>query len=309
MKKTAQNSGFPFEFLSKPVQKAEEVVEDVVETVEDFDKQVEDDEVLVTIPDEYELVDNEGEVVEEDEVENGVKEYVFKLQEVPGAESETDDEDEPVEEEKVVTETQKEIDDWNWEHHGVGKFLDWLEQRFKSIPAHSGKDTTGIERALAYFKRLDGEISRAMSKDYKREIDAAKAEEARSEIVNGMERLLDRLEKLNSKKFKKSKKKAELETELVKKASPVNGGQVTSVPYLISNIARACINAAIKSGKDIEDIFSKLAKEYSLDKREKFQVAMLIRDMGFPMLVDRVNYGEDIVPTTGPSEFITNYPN
>ena len=55
---------------------------------------------------------------------------------------ELNEDDEPAEEEKVVTETQKEIDDWDWEKLGVNKFLDWLEQRFKSIPTHSGKEST-----------------------------------------------------------------------------------------------------------------------------------------------------------------------
>jgi hypothetical protein len=92
---------------------------------------------------------------------------------------------------------EEDIDDWNWEKGGTAKFLDWLQTRFKSIPQHSGSDTTGIERAISYFERLNVEISRAMKKDYKREIDAAKAEEARAEIMKGLERLLDRLEKLN----------------------------------------------------------------------------------------------------------------
>lgn len=313
MNKISQVSEFPFKALFKKeepentVDQMQESVDDIIEVSEENEEGFDnDDEVVVTIPDSEELVDDEGEVVEETSVEDGIKEYVFKLQDVPGAEEDIVEEPEEEEEPKEVVE--ENIDDWNWEKGGTAKFLDWLQTRFSSIPQHSGSDTTGIERAIAYFERLNVEISRAMKKDYKREIDAAKAEEARSEIMKGLERLLDRLEKLNSKKFKRTKKRADLETQMVKTAGSALGNMVINVPYLISNIARTCINSAVQGGKDIEAIFDKLCKDFSLDKREKFQVVLLIKDMGYPMLIDRVNFGKSISPENELSEFIKQYP-
>lgn len=312
MNKTSQVTEFPFSaFFKKEEPVAAEVVDEandaVEEVAEEVSEDIDDNEVVVTIPESEELVDDDGEVVEETSVEDGVKEYVFTLKDVPGAAEDVVEEPEEEEEKKEVVEEQP-VDEWNWEKGGTAKFLDWLQNRFKSVPQHSGSDTTGIERAISYFERLNTEISRAMKKDYKREIDAAKAEEARAEIVKGMERLLDRLEKLNSKKFKKTKKRAELENSLVKNAGAALGNIVVSVPYLISNIARTCINAAVKNGQDIEQIFSVLAKDFSLDKREKYQVVLLLKDMGYPMIIDRVNFGKDITSDSIPSEFITNYP-
>jgi hypothetical protein len=312
MKKISQVTEFPFSAFFK---KEEPVVINEVQDVEEeaVDEVSEDvpaeDEVVVTIPESEELIDDDGEVVEETSVEDGVKEYVFTLKDVPGAAEDVVEEPEEEEEEKKEVVEEQPVDDWNWEKGGTSKFLDWLQNRFKSVPQHSGSDTTGIERAISYFERLNVEISKAMKKDYKREIDAAKAEEARAEIMKGMERLLERLEKLNSKKFKRTKKRAELQNSLVKNAGAALGNIVVSVPYLISNIARTCINASVKNGQDIEQIFSVLAKDFDLDKREKYQVVLLIKDMGYPMIIDRVNFGKDITSDSIPSEFITNYPN
>ena len=165
--------------------------------------------------------------------------YTFKLSLVPGADDEEVEEipEEPVE---MDTKTDTPLDSWDWEGRGgPGKFLGWLQEMFSSIPKHSGQDTTGVERALAYFQRLDTEISRAMKKDYKREIDAAGAEKARSEIENGLERLTERLEKLRSKKFKRyqKSKKASSAFGLIKEAETTTTGKIiVTVPYLISNI-------------------------------------------------------------------------
>lgn len=284
----------------------------LIEPEYEEDEKEKEEDIIDEMPDEaIRLQDILKEVNEdlEDSVEHEPEkeELIFKLDMVPGAVTEDDlvlDEDE----DEVVEEEEPDADDWNWERGGTGNFLNWLQKMFKSVPQHSGNDTTGIERALAYFQKLDAEISKAMRKDYKREIDAAKAEEARSEIVKGMSRLLERLEKLHSKKFKKNKKSSE-QTEFVKNAETSTVGRmVVNIPYLISNIARACIEATVQGGKDIEEVFAKLDKEYSLTKRERAQTVQLLKDMGYPMLLDRVNPFKDIKPsTTEASEFITQY--
>jgi len=239
------------------------------------------------------------------------KEIFFKLDLIPGAAEDDfveEDEEEVVEE---VVEAEP-VDAWDWEKQGgTHSFLDWIQKMFEGIPKHTGKDTTGVERAISYFERLDKEISSAMKKDFKREIDAAKAEQAREEISKGMESLVDRLEKLRSKKFRKRKgKKASELFGITKEAETTTTGKiVVTVPYFISNIARTCIETTVQAGKDMEECFNKMADQYDLDNREKFQVVTLIKDMGYPLLLDRVNFGDKaIFPSeTKISEYTTQY--
>ena len=50
-------------------------------------------------------------------------------------------------------------------------------------------------------------------------------------------------------------------------------------------------------------------KTSGIADREKFQIATLIKDMGYPLLLDRVNFGEDDILPTKPrmSEYLTQY--
>jgi len=241
----------------------------------------------------------EGEPVVLDEPQED-EEIIFTIGLVPGAPDEVilgepdEDEEEDEELQEIIMEEPEEIDDWNWEKsHGVGKFLHWLKHMIDSTPNHDGKATTGVERALSYFKRLDTEISRAMSKDFKREIDFAKAQEARNLIRDGLNKLNDRLKKLLE---KENKKKAFEKNDLIKEAETSTTGNIQIVvPYIISFIARACIDASVQGGKDMKDTFEKLGKEYTLDKREKVQVIQLIKDMNYPLTLDRIRILDGIL--------------
>lgn len=231
----------------------------------------------------------------------------FSLDDIPGAPDAQEiviqepDEAEVVE---VDIDGDGEPDVWKWEHK---TFLNWIKNMFDNVPKHSGHDTTGLEKAIAYFEALNKEITKAMRTDYKNEIDAAQAERAREQIEDGIARLLDRLEKVNSTKYKKTKKKkAGLEYEgMVKeaqKATHINGIVIT-VPLLISRIARVCINSMVSAGKDIEDTFEKQSKLYNLDKRERAEVAQLLADMNYPMIQDRGFDVGEAVDKESPNNF------
>lgn len=212
---------------------------------------------------------------------------VFFLDDIPGAPDAKDivvtqDDETPVEVEA------DEVDMWKWEPAG---FLPWLQKMFSNIPKHSGYDSTGLEKAISYFEVLDKEITKAMRTDYKNQIDSAQAEKAREQIENGLDRLIDRLEKVRTEKFKKSKKSKSWaeETGLIKnaqKATKITGITIT-VPLLISRIARVCINGMVSAGHDIEDMYHRQVEEYSLDKREQAELCQLLADMGYPMMQDR----------------------
>jgi len=217
--------------------------------------------------------------------DDGPEAVVFLLDEVPGAPNAKEilvqDDDEDVEVEA------DDEDEWKWEPHD---FLQWLQKRFSKVPSHSGYDTTGLEKAISYFETLDREITKAMRTDYKNEIDSAQAERAREQIENGLERLLDRLEKVKKDKYKRHSKKAWAETTgMVKeaqKATNITGITIT-VPLLISRIARVCINGMVSGGHDIEDMFKRQVEEYKLDKREQAELSQLLSDMGYAMYQDR----------------------
>lgn len=243
-----------------------------------------------------EVLDSEPDAAGVDGVD-GAKFLVFDLANVPGALHQEDIQPEiEVEEAPQKEVIVEERDPWDWQSLGLGKFLSWLHGMMNGVPGHSGYDTSGLERAIAYFEHLDKEISKAMRTDFKNEIDVAKAEEAREQIEKGLERLVDRLEKVKTTKYKrhakkgKTKKKSEAEADLVKNAQKITGveGRVhVTVPLFISGLARVCINSMVSAGHDIEDVFHKMAKQYSLDDRQKFELVTLLADMGYPVRRDR----------------------
>jgi hypothetical protein len=219
-------------------------------------------------------------LIEIDDEDPNTMALQFSLPLVPGGEdqSEFEPSDINVEEEEEVN---VENDMWKWTIPG---FLPWLQRMMNGIPRHSGRDSVGIERAISYLSYLDSEISKAARMDFKNEIDIDVLEKAREEIHKGRERLQDRLEKILSNKYPKKgkKKKAETENQLVKEAGTANiTGIAVTVPLLISGIVRTCINSMVSAGKDIEDCFHKMAKDYDLTNREIFESIQLFSDMGY----------------------------
>lgn len=235
----------------------------------------------------------------------------FTLPLVPGGEFQ-DDLEEPAELE-VEEESNIEVSDdpWAWQ---VGTFLNWLCTKMNGVPTHSGKDSVGIERAIAYLEAIDREISKAVRSDINGEIDISQVEKARDELYQGLERLQDRLEKIQSNKNprkKKKKKKADADHEMVKEAKATHvGGIMVTVPLLISTIARTCLNSMVSAGKDIEDVFDKLAKKYDLTPREELETMQLLADMGYPMRRPRGYDRDEEIDYTSTDNFdwSANYP-
>lgn len=248
-------------------------------------------------------IDNDQmEVVEPGEVE-------IVVDELPGAPTGTKD-PEPeievadaagpiVEEQSAADSKSKKDPKWDWEAHGSHGFIAWVKSRMDDVPKHSGYDSAGLERAVAYLDRLDGEISRAMRMDLDGELDANQIEKVRSMIDDGISRLHDRLDKVKKvKKTKRSKKKSAAEETsemLVKEAQKITGvqGVFIMADLLTSRIARVCINGMVSGGHDIEDLYARQVKEYGLNKREQAQVMQLLSDMGYPLRQDRGFMPED----------------
>lgn len=249
-------------------------------------------------PHELEVVEDSLDVNDTDQVLEVVEPaFEIVLDEIPGAPQGSSDvleviDEEPEEEEVIPEEDPKAKKNEKWDLSGKGpeEFINWIKERISSVPRHSGEDTAGLERAIAYLERLDNEISKAMRLDLDGELDASKVEESRVKIDDGISRIFNKLEKI--KKFKKSKRKKT--ASLVKEGQKIAGvqGIVVTVPLLISRIARVCINGMVSGGHDIEDLFHRQAEKYDLTVREKAEVITLLGDMGFPMRMDR-GYLED----------------
>jgi len=69
---------------------------------------------------------------------------------------------------------------------------------------------------------------------------------------------------------------------LIKKAFKSADVQLFADPFTYG-ITRLCINAKVANGKNIEEVFAQLSEHFDLTDREKFAVALLMRDSGYPI--------------------------
>ena len=227
------------------------------------------------------------------------------VEELPGAPAGTKDPEPMLEvsESPIHAEEQEDANDakkgkdsknekWDWASRGPHGFVAWIKEKIDSVPKHSGQDSAGLERAMAYMERVDNEISKAMRMDLDGELDANKIEKVRAELDDGISRLHARLEKVKeSKKSSRKRKKAEYEMDsdgFIKEAQKITGvqGIYVTVPLLISSLARICINGMVSAGHDVEWIFDKQAEKYKLNDREQLELRQLLFDMGMPMRID-----------------------
>jgi hypothetical protein len=230
------------------------------------------------------------------------------IEDIPGAHGSKDPEPElEVQEEPLKVEDQndagkpKKDPKWDWEAHGPTGFIAWVKSRCDDVPKHSGQDTAGLERAMAYLDKLDGEISRAMRMDLDGELDANQVEKTRAMIDDGIARLHDRLDKVKKvKKTKRTKKKTsdvDVSDGMIKEAQKIMGvGGVFAVADLLTlRIAKVCINGMVSAGHDIEDLYAKQVEHYGLNKREQACVRELLENMGYALREDRLYSPDDDV--------------
>lgn len=258
----------------------------------------EDDDSIFVDEDDEDI--DSAEALIELESNDEPEELIFSLPFIPGS-NVSEDEIDPeldIDEDEEVEVTEK--DPWDWKSGGLSKFLEWLHNMMNSVPAHSGHDISGIERAISFLSALDKAISQAVRSDIKNELNIAKIEDARKIIHDGIDRLEDRLETLMAGRKKKKNKKASEEGEIVKEAQKITGvkGIVVTVPLLISRIARVCINGHVSAGHDIEKLFEEQVKKYALSDREQAETIQLLEDMGYPVRRDRSKLIDEHIDTT-----------
>lgn len=199
---------------------------------------------------------------------------------------------------------------WDWGTKGTEGFVDWIKERLDDVPKHSGYDDAGLQRAVAYLEKVDGEISKAMRNDLDGKLDANKIEKIRAEIDDGVNRLHARLDKIKKKKSSKRSKKAEETAEIIKTAQKVPNivGIVITVPLFIDKIARVCINSMVSAGHDIEEVAYDQIKKYKLNEREQAELIMHLADLGVPMRRDRgYLLNEEVDQTNGKYDHMSQW--
>jgi len=221
------------------------------------------------------------------------------------------------------------------------KFVAYIIHKKNNIPRHSGSTLPGCQRARAYLKSLDNEISQAMRTDLDGVIDEQQIDSVRKEI----DQMIDRLD-LQIKKIQGSKK-ADVNVRLFSDGECIKCGSKAPTWHDIENdqmVCMACgssenedagddikkeagaaslniyisaferaitgilINSHVSAGRNIEDVYNHLKDKYSFTAREELAIHQILADSGFPVLKDRGRIGEDCHPASGDGiDFQTNY--
>lgn len=200
------------------------------------------------------------------------------------------------------------VDVWDWQHGGHGGFIPWAEGIVNMTPQHSGHDVSGLERAMAWINKLIKEFPKAMSTDFKGEIDVNHCETMRDGLYDAMGKMQDRLDRILT--LKGRKKKADGEFGMVKEAQKSTRitGVSLNVPLFISGIARTLINGTVSAGHSMEDMYDDLNKKYGFTDREEFEIQLLLADMGYVMRQDRGRIGEQLEDSRSDNfDYAANY--
>lgn len=194
---------------------------------------------------------------------------------------------------------------WDWAKHGPHGFVAWIKERLAAVPKHSGYDSAGLERAMAYMEKLDNEISKAMRMDLDEELDANQVEKVRSQLDEGLSRLQARLDKVkDSKKSSRKRKKTaqELSVQIQDVLSRWSDEDINSyvadntVPGETWNIEKAIIQIANQGEEPgFEGGWIKTAQKiYGVGSGVMITVPLLISRIARVCVNGTVSAGHDI---------------
>lgn len=218
------------------------------------------------------------------------------------------------------------------------KFTQYLKDKVHNVPKHSGTTIPGCERACAYLKALDTEISKAMRSDLNGKIDESEIDSLRKEINDGVERLENQIKKL------RGSKKADLDVRLVSTGQCDSCNSTTPLWHDVSNNNVVClhcnasgndseirkeagtpvlnvyispferaivgtiVNSGVSAGNNIEETYNLLKNKYNFTPREELAIQQLVADYGYPVLKDRGRLNENSDPAAGTGvDWATNY--
>lgn len=240
----------------------------------------------------------------------------------------------------VEEEPVQEAEDTDWENDtDHSKFPAYFERKINSIPKHNGQNIPGVERALSYCKEMLNVLSKAMRSDHEGKIDEVWADKQYKDVQDMVDRLEKHRDKLRGGTSHKTMASPEIrlvadgKCDKCNSDSPVwhdvEGNRVVcltcnaevgndemvkmaATPVInvyITAFERACvasmINGAVSQGKNIEETYNKLDKQYKFTDREKMALRQLVADYGYALpLLDRSREEKD----EEPSELMKNYP-
>ena len=220
------------------------------------------------------------------------------------------------------------------------QFVQYVIDKKSKIPKHSGETLPGCERAKAFLRSLDSEISKAMRTDLKGIIDEQQIDALRKEIEDMVDRLDKQIKKLKGSKkasfdvrliseghCEKCDSKAPMwqdiandravcmhceaevlrpQEELEKKAgTPVLNVYVSAFERAIVG---TMINSKVSAGRNIEETYDKLKSKYNFTSREELAIQQLVSDYGYPYYKDRGLLNEPSDPSSGDGiDWLTNY--
>jgi hypothetical protein len=214
-------------------------------------------------------------------------------------------------------------------------FLVMEMKRIKPPSACIGRHNE-TERALGQSKKLNSFISKALQADWDGAIPIDAIDRMRQQLEQNIEALTRMLEAhQNMKKQRRQvRRRASNESVCPSCTAPLweEGEDMVclacgqeglkkeagtphfeGLQYQISAFERAVvgtlINATVSGGRNLEELFEKLKKKYSLNEREQLAVQQILADMGYPVFKDRARVGEDEDPTDSdePREWQTQY--
>lgn len=220
----------------------------------------------------------------------------------------------------------------NWENDGShSEFVSYVKDKVTKVPRHSGETIPGCERAKAFLKKVDLEISKAMRSDFEGVIDESEIDGLRKSIDD----MMDRLEK-QIKKLKTNGKTASADVKLVSEGSCNSCDSNVPVWHDVANDTTVClhceanedsdakmekvagtpvlnvymtpferaivgilINSKVSAGKNIEETYLKLKNKYNFNPREELSIQQLVSDYGYPSFKDRGLLNEPSDPSSG----------
>lgn len=171
-------------------------------------------------------------------------------------------------------------------------FLTYLGKALGATPNYTDGSANSLKRTIAYYDSLLSEIEETVEKDVTfvdfnndqlKELDRID-----NVIVEARNKLVYKLENVGG----NIKRQQLINQKLSKQAK---SSQLTWVvdPFLKA-IATICINAKVQGGKDIEDVYQDLKKQYSMDKREDLAILQILKDSGYPIRHSMMDGSEDM---------------
>lgn len=166
-------------------------------------------------------------------------------------------------------------------------FVKYCVVASRSAPEILPSNVNSLRRAVAYYDNLEQEIT-----------EGAAADADHAELNMGQLEVLDNVEEVVN-TIREQLQTAAKRVGILKKASKAARFVYVVDPFLFA-IARLCINAKVANGKNIEDVFTKVAEKFGINDRETFAIRQIMRDMGYPI-------HSSFVAEDGAYDMITQY--